>query len=186
VKYYEYRRSIPVYSLIYSSLYATILSHLEVLPRLTYLVYSDSCVSSVSYWRLKTCVSILYSIRLPSGTPGSGWVLTSGFTFDITDTHDVAIWNRWARTEFGAEGRETGVFWYGCLPFVWWVVPIMVWNFQELCTGQNSFGYECSLIRRVILSFIIKEAVFRTHTLSNSSSESDVSTYSDCSCRSCS
>ena len=41
-----------------------------------------------------------------------------------------------------------------------------------------SGGWSCHLL--------FKEAVFRTHTSSDSSSESDVSTYSDCGCRSCS
>jgi len=54
------------------------------------------------------------------------------------------------------------------------VVPIMVRNFQELCTGQNGFGYERSLIRRVILSFIIQGGGFSNTYIS---SESDVSTW---------
>jgi len=75
------------------------------------------------------------------------------------------------------EQREEKQEYFGTVVFRLYdeVVPIMVQNFQELCTGQNGFGYERSLIRRVILSF--KEAVFRTHTSSDSSSESEVSTW---------
>src|SRR6202790_2434087 len=93
-------------------------------------------------------------------TPGSGWVLTSGFTFDITVTHDVAIRNCWARTEF--EQREEKQEYFGTVVFCLYdeVVPIMVQNFQELCTGQNGFGYERSLISQVILSFIIQGGGF--------------------------
>ena len=101
-----------------------------------------------------------YNKDCPPGTPGSGWVLTSGFTFDIIITHNMAIRNCWARTEF--EQREERQEYFGTVVFRLYdeVVPIMVWNFQELCTGQNGFGYECSLIRRVILSFIIRGGGF--------------------------
>jgi cyclophilin family peptidyl-prolyl cis-trans isomerase len=72
----------------------------------------------------------------------------------------VAIRNCWARTEF--EQREEKQEYFGTVVFCLYdeVVPIMVQNFQELCTGQNGFGYERSLIRRVILSFIIQGGGF--------------------------
>ena len=40
------------------------------------------------------------------------------------------------------------------------VVPVMVGNFRELCTGQNSFGYEGSLIQQAIPSFVTQAGIF--------------------------
>jgi len=78
-------------------------------------------------------------IRLPSGHP---W-LWLGFNlgFYIWDHHYSrrGYSKLLGQNRVWAEGRETGVFWYGCLPFVWWGGSHHGAEFSRVVHGAEQF-----------------------------------------------
>jgi len=149
---------------------ATILSHLEVLPRLTICI-QRSCVFSVSYWRLRHAY-LYYIHKIALWAPWLWLGLPQVYIWHHRYSFDVAIVKSLGQTEF--EQREEKQEYFGTVVFIcrWGGFPSWC-GFSRVVHGQNSFGIWMFLIRRVILSFIIQGGqFFRTHTLSNSSSES--------------
>jgi hypothetical protein len=72
----------------------------------------------------------------------------------------VPILNQWTGTEAEERGEKRESIWTVAIRLYDEVVPITARNFRELCIGRNGFGYDGSLIKRIIPSFIIQVGGF--------------------------